>query len=209
MNQIDINLYSRQILLYGMDTMIKINKIKAIIVGLRGLGIEISKNIILSGINEISIFDENICTNSDLTSNFYISEEDINKKRRDEACIEKLRDLNREINVNIFDNLEILKKNIKNFDILVVTEIFNFQIIKEFDDICRENKKKFIYASTLGLSGFIFVDFGDEHIILNKTGNEPKSFLINNISKEKEGKVTINREYEANSLYEFSDYFFF
>ena len=209
MNAIHTNLYSRQISTYGMDIMLKIKNIKVIIIGLRGLGIEISKNIILSGINEIYIFDDNICKISDLSSNFYISENDINKKRRDNSCIEKLRDLNRETQINIFDNIEILKKNIKFFDIVVITEILPTQTIIEINDICRENKKKFIYSSSLGISGFIFNDFGEEHTIYNKKGREPYNFLIKNITKEKNAKVTINIENESKSLYEFTDYVIF
>ena len=180
MNKIHTNLYSRQISTYGMDIMLKIKSIKVIIVGLRGLGIEISKNIILSGINEISIFDDNICKVSDLSSNFYISEDDINRKRRDNACIERLRDLNRKTKINIFDNIENLIKNIKFFDIVVITEILQLQTIIEINNICGENKKKFIYTSSLGISGFIFNDFGEEHTIYNKTGREPYNFLIKN-----------------------------
>ena len=156
-----------------MDIMLKIKNIKVIIIGLRGLDIETSKNIILSGINEIYIFDDNICKISDLSSNFYISENDINKKRRDNSCIEKLRDLNRETQINIFDNIEILKKNLKFFDIVVITEILPTQTIIEINDICRENKTKFIYTSSLGISGFIFNDFGEEHTTYNKKGREP------------------------------------
>lgn len=37
----DTNLYSRQIYTYGLDTMEKITNLKILIVGLRGLGIEI------------------------------------------------------------------------------------------------------------------------------------------------------------------------
>ena len=192
-----------------MDIMLKIKNIKVIIIGLRGLGIETSKNIILSGINEIYIFDDNICKISDLSSNFYISENDIIKKRRDNSCIEKLRDLNRETQINIFDNIEILKKNIKFFDIVVITEILPTQTIIEINDICRENKKKFIYTSSLGISGFIFNDFGEEHTTYNKKGREPYNFLIKNITKEKNAKVTINIEKESKSLYEFTDYVIF
>jgi ubiquitin-activating enzyme E1 len=43
------NLYSRQIFTYGIDTMDKIINLKILIIGLRGLGIEIAKNIILTG----------------------------------------------------------------------------------------------------------------------------------------------------------------
>lgn len=205
MNKIDVNLFSRQISTYGMDTMSKIKNIKLIVIGLRGLGIEVCKNIILTGVNKVSIFDDNICKISDLSSNFYISEEDVNKKRRDESCIENLRELNREINIDFFDSLDIMKKNIKDYNIMVITEILDFQKISELNSLCRENKIKFIYASILGLSGFVFNDFGDEHIIINKTGDEPKSFFIKNITKEKEGKVTVNKDEESTSLYEFSD----
>lgn len=46
MNKYDTNLYSRQIGTYGIDTMKKILNMKILILGLRGLGIEIAKNII-------------------------------------------------------------------------------------------------------------------------------------------------------------------
>ena len=129
-------------------------------------------------------------------------EEDIKIKRRDMACLIKLRELNPNVKINIFESLEILKNNIKNYDILVITEIFDIETLISLNNICRENNKKFIYASALGLSGFIFNDFGEEHLIINKTGDEPQSFIIKNITKEKEGKVTIDKDNESNSLYE-------
>ena len=46
MNHIDIELYSRQIFTYGKDTMEKIVDLKILIIGLKGLGIEIAKNLI-------------------------------------------------------------------------------------------------------------------------------------------------------------------
>ena len=47
----DEDLYSRQIAAYGLNIMNKLSELKILIVGLRGLGIEIAKNIILSGVN--------------------------------------------------------------------------------------------------------------------------------------------------------------
>ena len=49
------NLYSRQIFTYGLDTMSKIINLKILIIGLRGFGIEIAKNLILAGPKEVSI----------------------------------------------------------------------------------------------------------------------------------------------------------
>ena len=39
------NLYSRQVGLYGIETMKKIMKLNIFIYGMRGLGLEISKNL--------------------------------------------------------------------------------------------------------------------------------------------------------------------
>ena len=48
MSEFDTNLYSRQIRTFGIDTMLKLKNLKVLILGMRGLGIEIAKNIILS-----------------------------------------------------------------------------------------------------------------------------------------------------------------
>ena len=54
--EIDTNLYSRQIGAIGIETMKKLSYLKILIINLRGLGIEIAKNIILAGPNRVSIF---------------------------------------------------------------------------------------------------------------------------------------------------------
>lgn len=97
---IDTNLYSRQIGTIGMETMKKLIQLKVLIIGLRGLGVEIAKNIILAGPNKVSIFDPEIVNINDLGDNFYLTNEEYkNKKRRDEACIKKFSELNYMSNV--------------------------------------------------------------------------------------------------------------
>ena len=68
MEKIEENLYSRQIFTYGKETMDKIVNMRILIIGLKGLGIEIAKNIILAGPKEVSISDKNICKVNDLQS---------------------------------------------------------------------------------------------------------------------------------------------
>ena len=97
------NLYHRTSSVYGKETMQKISHLKVFIYGLRGLGIEVAKNIILNGCEEVSIYDPNIVKINDLGSNFYLSEEDVGKKRRDEACINKLSELNPYVKTSILD----------------------------------------------------------------------------------------------------------
>ena len=59
MQNIDTNLYSRQIRTYGIEIMKKLQNLKILIIGLRGLGIEIAKNLILAGPKEVKIYDPN------------------------------------------------------------------------------------------------------------------------------------------------------
>ena len=77
---IDTNLYSRQIGTIGIETMRKLTHLKILIIHLRGLGIEIAKNIILSGPNQVSIFDPELVNINDLGANFYLSVDDIKRK---------------------------------------------------------------------------------------------------------------------------------
>ena len=66
------NFYSRQIYTYGYETMKNLSKLKILIVGLRGLGMEIAKNLILSGPKEIYLYDKNKITIFDLGSGLYL-----------------------------------------------------------------------------------------------------------------------------------------
>ena len=126
------DLYSRQVGLYGLETMKKIMKLNILIYGMRGLGIEIAKNIILSGPNRVTIFDPNIAKINDLTANFYLTKDDIeNQKRRDEAVLNKLSLLNSDVEVNIMKGKNILEninhslENEKSkYDVVVISSFY-------------------------------------------------------------------------------------
>jgi len=188
MNNIDTNLYSRQIKAYGIETMSKLQNLRILIVGLRGLGIEIAKNIILSGVKEVKIVDENICEINDLGNNFCLSEKNIGEKR-DESCLKKLRELNSYVNVELFKGNLI--EDIQNFDAIVITEIMDIDLLFKLDEKCYENNISFIYCLCLGLSCFIFSDFGKKHIITDLTGKDKKTYFIKNIDKS--GIFTIDQ----------------
>lgn len=64
-------------------------KLNIFIYGMRGLRVEITKNIVLARPNKVTIYEPNISKINELTSNFYLSEEDVkSEKRRDEEVKE-------------------------------------------------------------------------------------------------------------------------
>jgi ubiquitin-activating enzyme E1 len=167
---------------------------------MRGVGIETAKNIVLSGTKSLTIFDPNKSKINDLTSNFFLNELDVKEgRRRDEACISKLSELNPYVKINVMEGDEIIldiQKKIKDqdlkYDVVIITEFLSKKEIIDIDEICRKNNIGFILSLEFGIFGFIFVDFGDEFKIYDESGEETKEYLINSITKEKEGKVFIN-----------------
>jgi ubiquitin-activating enzyme E1 len=71
--EIDMDLYSRQIGTFGMEAMGKLMQLKTLIVGLRGLGVETAKNLILAGPATVTLYDPTITSQRDLGSNFYLT----------------------------------------------------------------------------------------------------------------------------------------
>ena len=192
-------LYSRQIAAYGQNSMNKISKLKILIYGIRGLGIEISKNIILAGPERVTIFDDSKITRDDLCSNFYIDEKDIGS-RKDEISIKKLSELNNHVKCDVL-KVENLEECIKEYNILIVTEIMEIDYIKKLDRICQANKSGFIYCLVFGLSFYCFVDFG-EHVISNLGNNDIRKYFIKDIIRGKNTIITIDNEFDNFDLNE-------
>ena len=205
--EINDDLYSRQIGTFGMETMRKLVQLKVLIIGMRGLGVEIAKNIILSGPKSVTIYDEFYPTINDLSSNFYISEDDVGKRSRDQACLDKLKGLNPYVTVELLrfpptnDFMSLFQKTLLNYNVVVYTELFNTNFLINVNKFCRDNNIKFIYALNFGLVGYIFSDFGNNHIIFDESGSTTISFNIKNITKSAEQTlITIDNENGQNNF---------
>ena len=203
-------LYSRQIGTYGEEMMQKLSNLKILIIGLGGLGLETSKNLILSGPAKVILFDSKLIKLSDLGSNYFINSKNIGIDRRDFASLEGLsklnpftivESLNYENISQVIDNILIL-----NINVIVITEIISLENLKKINNICRNNNIKFIYGSVIGLSSFIFSDFTKEHYYYINDNNE--AYFCKNITNEKTPLVTINDEINHLSLQD-GDYVIF
>ena len=65
---IDEGLYSRQLYVLGHDAMRRMATSDVLIAGMGGLGLEVAKNVILSGVKSVTLHDERKCQMSDLSS---------------------------------------------------------------------------------------------------------------------------------------------
>lgn len=76
---IDEGLYSRQLYVLGHEAMKHLQKSSVLVSGLQGLGVEIAKNIILSGVKAFTLHDAGTAQWTDFSSQYYLREEDIGK----------------------------------------------------------------------------------------------------------------------------------
>jgi ubiquitin-activating enzyme E1 len=205
-------LYSRQIGTYGEEMMQKLSNLKVLIIGLGGLGLETSKNLILSGPEKVILFDSNLVKLSDLGSNYFINSKNIGINRRDFASLEGLSKLNPFTVVELlnYTNISQVIENILilNVNVIVITEIISLENLKKINNICRNNNIKFIYGAVMGLSSFIFSDFTKEHYFYTNLNNNNKTYFCKNITNEKIPLVTINDEINILSLQD-GDYVIF
>ena len=193
MAEIDTNLYSRVIGTYGMEMMSRLIKLKVFIHGLRGVGIETAKNLALAGPNTIVIHDDAIVELRDLGSNFYLTPEDVGR-RRGEATQAKLQELNPQVKV-ILHTGEITEQFLSEFHVVFFSETDNATLVR-FDNFCRTHNPVigFISCENWGAAGYGFVDFGDEFCCFDRDGENTRSFIISNITVGNPGIVTVHEE---------------
>ena len=72
---LDESLYSRQLYVLGAEAMQRMSRSDVLVVGLSGLGCEIAKNIILSGVKSITVSDSEDVTWADLGTHFFVGAE--------------------------------------------------------------------------------------------------------------------------------------
>ena len=77
---------------------------------MRGVGLEIAKNTILAALKNVTIFELLLSKINDMTSNNFLKEEVIIKKRRrDVSCISKISKLNLYVNLEIMEKIILLR----------------------------------------------------------------------------------------------------
>ena len=196
-HKVDEDLYSRQIGAFGMETMSKLVKMRVLIIGLGGLGVETAKNLILAGPNSVSLWDTQVSTAEHQGANFYITEQHVEAGiSRAEASLGQLKQLNPYVTVSL-NNAATLselstKAALEKFDIVVITDLYDFNTLSQINTLCRDADKGFIFAACPGLLGWTFVDFGKEHVVFDKNGEDCKSILVSNITRD--GVVTTQED---------------
>ncbi|XP_073274121.1 ubiquitin-activating enzyme E1 1-like isoform X1 [Primulina huaijiensis] len=181
--EIDEDLHSRQLAVYGRETMRRLFASNILISGVQGLGSEIAKNLVLAGVKSVTLHDEGSVELWDLSSSFIFSEEDLGKNRA-LAAVPKLQELNNSVIISTLTT-ELNKEKLSDFQAVVFTNLSLEKAI-EFDDYCHKHQPPiaFIKSEVRGLFGSVFCDFGPEFTVFDVDGEDPHTGIIASISND-------------------------
>lgn len=177
--QIDENLYSRQLYAIGFDAMKSLTSAKILICGIDGLGVECAKNIILQGCKQVTLHDTYTIKYYDIGTNYYISDNDIGLFRA-EISHKKLSELNPY--VEVVYNIEPLCESLIEAHDVVILINYNLATQIKINKITRAKSIKYINCSSRGLIGQVFCDFGDNFVVKDQDGEQPSVSIIETIS---------------------------
>lgn len=196
-SKIDVELYDRQIRLWGLSTQQLILNSKILVVNLGGLGTEIMKNLLLSGIGNITVLDDNEIDINDVNTyynQFFIYESDLSKldstkkHKRLDVAKENMRDMNPRCNLQTLteeSSKKLLDKGfIRNFDLVIVTGIKDSKLLCEINAVTRELSIPIYICLSFGLSSTVFIDYIQRESVLEKLLDSVKD--ANQIERERE-----------------------
>jgi ubiquitin-activating enzyme E1 len=183
-SDIDESLYSRQLYVLGHDAMKRMAVSDVLVVGLRGLGVEIAKNIALAGVKSLTLYDPNPATVSDLSAQFFLHPEDVGKPRA-AATVPRVSELNPYVPIKEYAASDLTSdlSQLNQFKAIVLTDtpLKDQLIISEY---CHKHSIYLVITDTFGLFGTIFTDFGDKFACIDPTGEQPLSGIIAGIDDE-------------------------
>ena len=190
--EIDESLYSRQLYVLGHEAMKRMGQSNVLVVGLRGLGVEIAKNIALAGVKSLTLFDPTPAAISDLSSQFFLHPEDVGKPRAS-VTVPRVSELNPYTPVQeaSFTSLTADLSLLNQYKVVVLTDtpLKDQLLVAEH---CHNNGISLVITDTFGLFGNIFTDFGKNFTVGDPTGENPLSGIVAGIDEE--GVVTTAEE---------------
>jgi molybdopterin/thiamine biosynthesis adenylyltransferase len=190
--------WSRYIGAMGIEAVKKQASANIFLSGAGGLGIEISKNIVLAGCKKFTLHDTQPISQKDLSAQFFLSEND-KAATRGEACINRLSGLNSYVRTQCAasiplpkDHAELEKEpwNLHEYQVVILTES-DYETICAVNDFCHKKGIKFITCDAAGVFGRVFNDFTGEFEVLDKNGEELPDMMVKSISIEENGIVEI------------------
>lgn len=158
-------LYDRQIRLWGLDAQKRLRASRVLVAGVCGLGAEVIKNLVLSGVKSVTLLDHRTVTNVETCSNFLAPHDAIGKNIA-EASRERAQILNPMVEVaadtsNVKDKVD---EYFTQFDVVCLCRCGREQLTR-INNICRQKKILFFAGDVFGFFGYTFTDLQEHQYV--------------------------------------------
>lgn len=186
--------WSRYIGALGIDAVKRQAESRILLVELGALGVEIAKNLILAGCQELIIWEKEVekldFEAEKAKGQFFLPAENATgETSRAYLCKQQLQELNRYVKItiktseNYSELVEYLNNQDESLKCCVVSEnSVTQETLIELNNTCRHNQTCFIFSYVQGLTGSIFTDFGDSFTVLDPYPEEIPNRLIEDIT---------------------------
>jgi len=157
-------LYDRQIRLWGLDAQKRLRGSRVLLIGIGGLAAEVGKNIVLAGIKQLTILDENNVMGIDKYSQFLIPYGATGNRAT--LSVERLQNLNPMVAISALTDSNVTKDDMffAEFDVVCATDTSRSELIR-INKICREREICFFAGDVWSLFGFFFTDLQDHEFV--------------------------------------------
>ncbi|WFD03238.1 E1 ubiquitin-activating enzyme [Malassezia obtusa] len=149
-------LYDRQIRLWGLEAQNRMRSAHVVIHGLSGVATEVVKNIVLSGIGQLTVVDDGDVRDEDLGAGFFFRESDVGTSRVSDAILQRIQLLNPLVQVHGRTALDL---DAWKPDVLVACTGTRSEL-EALNRACRTQNTMFYATAAQGWGGFLFSDLG-------------------------------------------------
>uniref|UniRef100_A0A8C1GNB6 SUMO-activating enzyme subunit 1 n=1 Tax=Cyprinus carpio TaxID=7962 RepID=A0A8C1GNB6_CYPCA len=155
--------YDRQIRLWGLDAQKRLRGSRVLLVGLRGLGAEVAKNLILAGVKGLTLLDHEQVTEESRRAQFLIPV-DADGQNQAQASLERAQLLNPMVEVKADTDAVESKPDyfFFQFDAVCLTRCSKDLMVR-VDQLCASRNIKVFCGDVYGYHGYMFSDLGQEH----------------------------------------------
>ncbi|TPX72786.1 hypothetical protein SpCBS45565_g00091 [Spizellomyces sp. 'palustris'] len=179
----EVDLYDRQIRLWGLEAQQRMRQAKILVAGVCGLSNEICKNLVLAGVGALTIMDGQNVSEEDLGAQFFLRKEDIGKNKA-EASAPRIQALNPRVTLQVVTGKVESQSDpsFLEYDIVCLCNS-DLQTMTRIDRLCRSNGIKFYSAGTAGTMGYIFCDLKEHAYIEERKSNKKDEVTVEKIEK--------------------------
>ena len=179
-------LYSRQIFVYGHKGQHDLGVSSILVIGLNGVGVEAARNIILSGVKSVTLYDPVSSTFSNLVDNFCLTQAAVEDgKMLADACVGALAALNPNVIVQVLQlpsDLFLSEEIISSHYTVVILASQCVKVQLAVSNACRSIGTSVVMCDTFGVCGRVFCDFGETFVVTDPNGTPSATDVIERLT---------------------------